>query len=91
MEDFIYESILKTKNSKEFFDAVGKKYAKFSKNEKNELLNTLHSTFYDGISGVPRVMARMCLPLPMPPIMRALRENETIATSWGIRKHIAGS
>ena len=25
---------------------------KFSKNEKNELLNTLHSTFYDDTSGV---------------------------------------
>ena len=30
-------------------DAVGKKYTKFS---KNELLNTLISTFYDGTSGV---------------------------------------
>ena len=30
-------------------DVVGKKYTKFS---KNELLNTLHSTFYDGTSGV---------------------------------------
>ena len=52
MEDSIYESILKTKNAKEFLDAVGKKYTKFLKNEKNELLNTLHSTFYDGTSGV---------------------------------------
>ena len=52
MEDSIYESILKTKNVKEFLDVVGKKYTKLSKNEKNELLNTLHSTFYDGISGV---------------------------------------
>ena len=45
MEDSIYESISKTKNAKEFLDAFGKKYTKFSKNEKNELLNTLHSTF----------------------------------------------
>ena len=27
-------------------------YTKFSKNKKNELLNILHSTFYDGTSGV---------------------------------------
>ena len=52
MKVYIYESILKTKNAKEFLDAFGKKYTKFSKNEKNELLNTLHSTFYDGTSGV---------------------------------------
>ena len=32
MEDFIYESIPKTGNGKEFLDAVGKKYTKFSKN-----------------------------------------------------------
>ena len=32
--------------------SVGKKYTKFSKNEKNEPLNTLHSIFYDGTSGV---------------------------------------
>ena len=48
MEDSIYESIPKTENAK-FLDVVGKKYTKFS---KNELLNTLHSTFYDGTSGV---------------------------------------
>ena len=30
-------------------DVVGKKYTKLS---KNELLNTLNSTFYDGTSGV---------------------------------------
>ena len=50
--DTIYESIPKTENAKGFLDVVGKKYIKFSKNEKNELLNTLHSTFYDGISWV---------------------------------------
>ena len=49
MEDSIYEIIHKTENAKEFLDVVGKKYTKFS---KNELLNTLHSTFYDGTSGV---------------------------------------
>ena len=49
MEDFIYESIPKTENAKEFLDAIGKKYTKFSKNEP---LNTLHPTFYDGTSGV---------------------------------------
>ena len=54
MEDSIYESIPKTENAKEFLDVVGKKYTKFSKNETNDLLNTLHFTFYDGISGVRR-------------------------------------
>ena len=29
MEDFIYESILKTNNAKEFLDVVGKKYIVF--------------------------------------------------------------
>ena len=52
MEDSIYKSIPKTENAKEFLDVVGKKYIKFSKNETNELLNTLHSTFYDVTSGV---------------------------------------
>ena len=51
MEDSIYESIPKTENAKEFLDVVGKKYTKFSVNEKNAFLNTLHSTFYDGTSG----------------------------------------
>ena len=49
MEDSIYESMPKTENVKDSLDVVGKKYIKFS---KNELLNTLHSTFYDGTSGV---------------------------------------
>ena len=49
MEDSIYVSIPKTENAKEFLGAVGKKYVKFL---KNELLNTLHSTFYDGTSGI---------------------------------------
>ena len=52
MEDSIYESIPKTGNEKEFLDVVGKKYIKFSKNEKNEPLKTLHTTFYDRTSGV---------------------------------------
>ena len=52
IEDSIYESIPKTKNVKEFLDVIGKKYTKFSKIEKNKLLNTLHSTFYEGTSGV---------------------------------------
>ena len=52
MKDFIYESIPKIENAKEFLDVVGKKYTKFSKNEKNELLKTLHSTFYDETSGL---------------------------------------
>ena len=52
MEGSIYESIAKTKNAKRFLDAVGKKDTKFSKNDKNEVLNTIYSTFYDGISRV---------------------------------------
>ena len=49
MEDSIYESMPKTENAKDFLNFVGKRYIKFS---NNELLNTLHSTFYDGTSGV---------------------------------------
>ena len=52
MKDSIYKSIPKTKNANELLDVIGKKYTKFLKNKKNELLNTLHSTFYDGTSGV---------------------------------------
>ena len=37
MKYFIYASIPKIENAKEFLDAIGKKYTKFSKNEKNEL------------------------------------------------------
>ena len=47
MEYSIYESISKTDNAKELLDVACKKYIKFS---NNELLNTLHSTFYDGTS-----------------------------------------
>ena len=49
MEDSIYESIPKTENAKEFLDVVSKKYTKFS---NNVFFNTLHSTFYDGTSGI---------------------------------------
>ena len=52
MEVSIYESIPKIKNGKEFLDVVAKKYTKFSKNEKNELQNTMHSIFCDGTSEV---------------------------------------
>ena len=41
MKDSIYENIPRTENANEFLDFVGKKYTKFLKNEKNELLNTL--------------------------------------------------
>ena len=44
MDHFIYDSIPKTENANEFLNIVGKKYTKFS---KNELLNTLYSTFYN--------------------------------------------
>ena len=49
MKYSIYESIIKIENAKEFLDAVGKKYTKFS---MNELLNTLNPIFYDGTNGV---------------------------------------
>ena len=39
MEDFIYASIPKIDNAKEFLYAISKKYTKFSKNGKNELSN----------------------------------------------------
>ncbi|CAA3024120.1 Hypothetical predicted protein [Olea europaea subsp. europaea] len=52
MEDFICDRIAKTEIAKAFLEVINKKYKKFSKNEKNELLSTLHSTIYDGISGI---------------------------------------
>ena len=55
MEGCIYESIPMIENAKEYLDAFGKKYTKFSKNEKNEFLNTLHSTFYDRTSGARHI------------------------------------
>ena len=51
-KDSIHKSIPEIENAKEFFNVVGNKYTKFPKNEKNKLLNILHSTFHDGISGV---------------------------------------
>ena len=36
MEDFVYASIPKIENAKDFLYAISKKYTKFSKNEKNE-------------------------------------------------------
>ena len=39
MEESIYASIHKIEKAKEFLDAISKKYAKFLKNEKNELPN----------------------------------------------------
>ena len=49
MDESIRDSICKTENAKDFLIAIEKKYAKFS---KNEYLNMLHSTFYDGASDV---------------------------------------
>ena len=49
MDESIRDSIPKTENTKDFLAAIEKKYAKFS---KNEYLNMLHSTFYDGASDV---------------------------------------
>ena len=52
MEDSIRDSIPKTENAKEFLEAINNKYKKLSKNEKNELLSTFHTTTYDGVSGI---------------------------------------
>ena len=52
MEDSIRDIIPKIENAKEIFKAINKKYKKFSKNEKNELLRTFHTTTYDGVSGI---------------------------------------
>ena len=50
MDESIHDSTPKTENAKDFLIAIEKKYAKFSKNEKNEYLNMFHSTFYDDAS-----------------------------------------
>ena len=39
MEDFIYASIPKIENAKEFLYDISKKYTKFLNNEKNELFD----------------------------------------------------
>ena len=36
MEDFVYASIPKIENAKDFLYTISKKYTKFSKNRKNE-------------------------------------------------------
>ena len=50
MEESIRDSIPKVENAKDFLDVINNKYKKFSNNKKNELLTTLHTTIYDGIS-----------------------------------------
>ena len=52
MKDSIHDSIPKIENANEFLEAINKKYKKFSKNEKNKQLSTLHSTIYDAVSGI---------------------------------------
>ena len=52
IEEFIYANIHNIENAKKFMDTINKKYTKFLKDERNELLNTLHSTLYDGTSEV---------------------------------------
>ena len=51
MEDSIRDSIPKDENAKDFLDVINK-YKKFSKNEKNKLLITLHTTVYNEVSGI---------------------------------------
>ena len=55
MEDSIYGNIPKTENAKEFLDVVGKKYTKFSKNEKNELFDNhlVNVCFESNVINVP--------------------------------------
>ncbi|XP_062079432.1 uncharacterized protein LOC133783827 isoform X2 [Humulus lupulus] len=48
MDESIRDSIPKSENAKDFLAAIKEKYKKFSKNEKNEHLNMLHHTVYDG-------------------------------------------
>ena len=52
MEDSICDKIPKIENAKDFLDTIKNKYKKVSKNEKNELLTTLRTTVYDGVSGI---------------------------------------
>ena len=52
MEDSIRDSIPKIENARDFLDAINNKYKKFSKNEKKELLTTLNTTVYDGVSSI---------------------------------------
>ena len=46
------EGIPKVENTKDLLNAINNKYKKFSKNERNELLTTLQTTIYDGISSI---------------------------------------
>ena len=52
VEESIRDSIPKIENMKDFLDTINNKYKKFSTNKKNEHLTTLHTTVYDGISGI---------------------------------------
>ena len=50
-EDSIHDTIPKVKSVNDFLNAINK-YKKVSKNEKNELLTTLHTTIHDGVSSI---------------------------------------
>ena len=52
IEESIRDSIPKTNTAKEFLEAVAKKYMMFPKFEREHYFNLLHTTFYDGVSGV---------------------------------------
>ena len=48
MKNFIYASIQKIENAKDFLYAISKKYTKFSKNGKNELYdNHLVNVYFE--------------------------------------------
>ncbi|PON42007.1 hypothetical protein PanWU01x14_285390 [Parasponia andersonii] len=52
IEESIHDSIHETKTAKEFLVEVDKKYVKFVKSEKEYYSNLLHTTYYDGVSGI---------------------------------------
>ncbi|XP_062110679.1 uncharacterized protein LOC133822385 isoform X1 [Humulus lupulus] len=52
MNESIRDSIPKSENAKDFLAVIKEKYQRFSKNEKNEHLNILHHTIYDGSSDI---------------------------------------
>ena len=52
IEDSICDTIPNIESAKDFLDAINNKCKKFSKNEKNKLLTTLHTTIYDSVSGI---------------------------------------
>ena len=61
IEDSVRDIIPKIENAKDFLDTINNKYKKFSKNEKNELLTTLHTIVYDGVIGIETTLTSLFL------------------------------